>query len=211
MGGVEVLFLTNNRNTLKLFDWISSRCNAEICSDRLSVQYLKEMSPRIVISYNYIYLISQECIDYLNEMIINMHISLLPWNKGFSPNIWSFIDNTPKGVTIHMLSAGLDEGDILFQKEVFFDSGVESFQTTYTKLNQMIVELFKDNWDFIYSGDYWQQRRKQQQKGSHHTIADLKRLKEQVPFEWTDNIAEFLKRYSSVVGGANEKISGSNN
>ena len=35
---------------------------------------------------------------FLHFMVsfINMHISYLPWNRGFSPNIWSFIDNTPK-------------------------------------------------------------------------------------------------------------------
>ena len=127
---------------------------------------------------------SQECIDAVHENIINMHISLLPWNRGFSPNIWSFIDDTPKGVTIHMLSADLDEGDILFQEEAFFDSEVETFQSTHTKLNEMIVRLFRKNWDMIISGEYKQYRKKQVGTGSYHTIADLKKLVElNVPLE----------------------------
>lgn len=129
-----------------------------------------------------------------------MHISLLPWNRGASPNIWSFIDNTPKGVTIHMLSAGLDEGDILFQEEVQFDPQVETLQTTHTKLNEMIADLFKRNWPIICSGQYKELRKKQKGNGSYHTTADLKRLKDNVIFEWSDNINDFLLRYRRIYG-----------
>lgn len=154
----------------------------------------------MVISYNYSYMISQECIDIVHENIINMHISLLPWNRGASPNIWSFIDNTPKGVTIHMLSAGLDAGDILFQEEVCFDPHIETFQTTHAKLNEMIVNLFKCNWQIIRSGQYKEARKKQVGNGSYHTSADLKRLKENIAFEWSDNINDFLLRYREKYG-----------
>ena len=96
--GVKVLFLTNNRNTIPLYEWIVEQCRAEIYSERLTTGYLEMLNPELVISYNYNYLISQECLDEVHGNIINMHISLLPWNRGFSPNIWSFIDNTQKGL-----------------------------------------------------------------------------------------------------------------
>lgn len=194
-GRIKVLFLTNNRNTIPLYEWIAERCHAEIYSERLTVAYLKELNPELVISYNYSYMISQECIDTVHENIINMHMSLLPWNRGANPNMWSFIDNTPKGVTIHMLSAGLDKGDILFQEEVCFNPQIETFQTTYARLNDMIMNLFKRNWHIISSGQYKELRKKQVGNGSYHTIADLKRLKENITFEWSDNINDFLLRY----------------
>lgn len=193
---IEILFLTNNRNTIPLYEWIAERCHAELYSERLTAGYLKELNPELVISYNYSYMISRECIDAVHGNIINMHISLLPWNRGASPNIWSFIDDTPKGVTIHMLSAGLDEGDILFQEEAHFDPLIETFQTTYTKLNERIVDLFKRNWHIIRSNRYKELRKKQAGSGSYHTTADLKRLEENIPFEWSDNINDFLLRYN---------------
>lgn len=192
---VKILFLTNNRNTIPLYEWIAERCHAEMYSERLTADYLKKLNPELVISYNYIYLISQECIDTVHENIINMHISLLPWNRGASPNIWSFIDDTPKGVTIHMLSAGLDAGDILFQEETCFDPHIETFQTTHMKLNDMIMNLFKRNWHIINSGQYKELRTKQIGSGSYHTVADLRRLRESISFEWSDNINDFLLRY----------------
>ena len=76
-----------------------------------------------------------------------------------------------------MLSAGLDEGDFLFQEEAYFDTEVETFQSTHTKLK---------NWEVIIYREYKQLRIKQVGTGSYHTIADLKRLQGKISFEWTD-------------------------
>ena len=39
-GGVKILYLTNNKNTLPLFKWIAKRCKAEIFSGRLTIDIL---------------------------------------------------------------------------------------------------------------------------------------------------------------------------
>jgi folate-dependent phosphoribosylglycinamide formyltransferase PurN/RimJ/RimL family protein N-acetyltransferase len=194
-GGVKILYLTNNKNTLPLFKWIAERCKAEIFSDRLTIDILSYLKPELVISYNYSYLISRQCIKYVNYNIINMHISYLPWNKGVSPNLWSFIDDTPKGVTIHMLTEGLDEGDIIYQEIIQFDPKLESFESTYKKLNDAIEKLFMLHWDEIKSGKYKVVARKQEGEGSYHTISDLNLLKRQIAFKWSDNISNFLQIY----------------
>lgn len=77
--------------------------------------------------------------------------------SGIQPEYMEFYRQYAKGVTIHMISAGLDEGDILFQEETYFDSQVETFQTTHTKLNEMITDL---SWPIIYSGQYKALRKK---------------------------------------------------
>ena len=77
-----------------------------------------------------------------------MHISYLPWNRGADPNLWSFIDDTPKGVTIHKIDDGIDTGDIILQKEVIFNED-ETLETSYTKLQIEIINLFKNNWHRI--------------------------------------------------------------
>ena len=187
--------MANNKNTLSLFRWIAERCKAEIFSGRLTIDLLSYLKPELVISYSYIYLISRQCIKYVNYNIINMHISFLPWNKGASPNLWSFIDDTPKGVTIHMLTDGVDEGDIIFQEAIQFDPNLESFETTYKKLNNAIEKLFRLHWNEIISGKYKTVARKQEGEGSYHTISDLNLLKKQIDFKWSDNISDFMKTY----------------
>lgn len=190
---IKVLFLTNNENTAELYEWLKERCKTCIYSKRLDIKQIQELRPTLIISYNYRYIITNDIIEYMNGNIINLHISYLPWNRGASPNLWSFIDNTPQGVTIHQISAGLDEGKILYQKECYFDVNKETFITSYDKLNQMIVELFKEKWNEIESGRY--KLYEQSGEGSYHTQKDLDALREKIQFDWNDGVADFLKKY----------------
>ena len=47
---------------------------------------------------------------------INIHMGISPYYRGSSCNFWSLYENNPHlmGATIHMLSKGLDSGDILY-------------------------------------------------------------------------------------------------
>ena len=179
-----------------LYEWLSLFEEVYLLSERLTIEQIRNINPAIVISYNYNYIITPDIIEYMNGKIINMHISYLPYNRGASPNVWSFIDDTPKGITIHQVSTGLDKGNIIYQKEYFFNTEKETFASTYEKLNIAIVELFKEHWQEIKTGAY--QLKEQVEKGTYHSQKDLIQLQKDIPFEWTDNIAEFLKRYHSI-------------
>ena len=90
----------------------------------------------------------------MQGQIFNLHISLLPYNREASPNFFSFIENTPKGVTIHQINEGLDMGPILAPKELFFDESKETFASGYEKLILEIQMLFKENWSSISDKNY---------------------------------------------------------
>ena len=56
-------------------------------------------------------------IDYLiQKKAINIHMGLSPYYRGSSCNFWALYDNNPGyvGATIHLLSKGLDSGEMLF-------------------------------------------------------------------------------------------------
>jgi len=56
-------------------------------------------------------------IDYLVEQrAINIHMGISPYYRGSSCNFWALYDNNPSyvGATIHLLSKGLDSGDMFF-------------------------------------------------------------------------------------------------
>lgn len=103
-----------------------------------------------------------------------MHISLLPWNRGASPNFWSFIEDTPKGVTVHQIDEGLDTGAIIAQRQMYFDENLETLASSYQKLQEAVQDLLKSNWDNILSGNYPVKR--SHEEGSFHRVADLKKL-----------------------------------
>jgi len=140
----------------------------------VDVHFLKRKAIDFAVSYRYRHLIRKPIIEYLRGNIINLHISLLPWNRGADPNLWSFLEDTPKGVTIHVVDEGLDTGDIIAQKEIFFENSVETLATTYMKLNEEILELFKREWPSITKGNA--ARREQLGRGSSHSLKDRKRF-----------------------------------
>lgn len=165
-----IVFLTNNANTLSLYHWLQDNETIYLYSEPISDDFINNLKPRLIISYNYSFLINSNCIEQMKGRIINLHISLLPWNRGSNPNFWSFIENTPKGVSIHLISPKLDQGAIIFQEEIKFDEEVETLRSSYKKLNFLIQELFKKNWDSINEEHYI--TFKQSGPGSYHTKSD---------------------------------------
>jgi methionyl-tRNA formyltransferase len=116
---------------------------------KITYSYCIQNNFDFVVSYNYKYLITADIIDLYPDRIINLHISYLPYNRGMHPNVWSWLLNTPKGVTIHKLDVGLDTGDILLQKRLDFnqtDLHKLTLESTYNTLQSEIQQLFIDNW-----------------------------------------------------------------
>lgn len=188
----HILLLSNNDNAQVLYDKIKNKgYEVSLVSDKVTASMIDEMKPDFVISYNYMHIVKEDVIDKLGDRIINLHISLLPWNKGASPNIWSFIDDTPKGVTIHRLEKGLDTGKIIEQKEIFFDENVETLASTYDTLNTEIVNLLIDNWEKIVEGKY--EIKEQAGTGTYHRTADLKALLDGREIDYDMTIAEFKR------------------
>jgi len=159
----------------------------------LDKEFLCDLSVDFAVSYGYRHIVPESVVDQLNEKIINLHISFLPWNRGADPNLWSFLEDTPKGVTIHYMDEGLDTGDIIAQKEVFFESEGETLATTYEKLNEEIIGLFAQHWPFIMRGDAKGQA--QPQGGSFHRIRDKKKFEYLLlEKEWNTPVRELIGR-----------------
>ena len=93
-------------------------------------------------------LLKQKAIKLVKGGYVNLHPSLLPYNKGMHPWYWCIRDNTPAGNTIHYIDEKIDNGSIIIQKEVkklIADTG----ETMYNKLINEMKDLFKANWQFI--------------------------------------------------------------
>lgn len=186
----SVLFLTNNDNTEDVFEWLLKRGeNVHKVQNKLTEDMIRALEPSFIVSFNYRYLIPKEVLDLMPDRVINLHTSYLPYNRGSSPNFFSFMDDTPKGVTIHRMAEGLDTGDILCRKELFFDEGRETFASTYEKLLAAMKELFYENWDAIKAGKITVQ--KQEGCGTYHTMRELAEIREKHPFTWDCNIADY--------------------
>lgn len=92
-------------------------------------------------------ILSQEILDMPRLGCLNIHASLLPRYRGASPIQHAIIDGEERtGITIMQMDAGIDTGDILYQKELPIDRR-DTSQSLYDKLTvlggQTIVEALK--------------------------------------------------------------------
>lgn len=155
---MKILFL-GGKLASDLADWLTSQGEEVIYrEDKVTTDDVKKVSPDFIISYNYKYIISKEIIDCVRGRAVNLHISLLPWNRGSHPNVWSFLGDTPKGVTIHYINEGIDTGDVILQKEVFIDENKETLKSSYEILHREIQALFKENWNKIKNAEIVSQK-----------------------------------------------------
>ncbi|MCD6201273.1 MAG: hypothetical protein J7K46_05630 [Bacteroidales bacterium] len=169
---MKVLFLGYKDSPL--IEFIKSQGDeCLICSDKIMPDYIKYNEIDFLVSYGYRHIIKKDVLELLKNRAINLHISYLPYNRGADPNFWSFIENTPKGVSIHLIDEGLDTGDILVQKEVHINNNT-TLRTSYELLHREIQELFKLNWGKIKTNQIKPFR--QQGKGTYHKTADKEKL-----------------------------------
>lgn len=196
---MKILFLTNNEITKPLSDWLKFEAheNLVIYSKQLAPDIIKEISPDMLVSYNYRYIIKEDVLALVDNRAINLHISLLPWNRGAQPNFWSFIENTPKGVTIHLIDKGLDTGDILLQKGKHFDEDIETLETSYEFLHKEIQNLFRLKWEELKN--FKLQPAKQKGEGSIHLNKDFEKIKAFLGEDiWNVPVSVLKQRYMLV-------------
>jgi methionyl-tRNA formyltransferase len=167
---MTILILGKSRSPLRPIIEASG-CTAVETEQKIDPGYLNSKAVDYIVSYGYRHILGSELIDHMGGKIINLHISLLPWNRGAAPNFWSFLEDTPKGVTIHYIDAGIDTGDIIAQKEVAFDEQTETLASSYEKLSREIVTLFAETWPQIVAGTA--ARRRQPPGGTYHAAREL--------------------------------------
>jgi methionyl-tRNA formyltransferase len=206
---MKILFLTNSREAETLANWISATDKDDqviIESNNISVLDFKYHNPDLVISYSYQYILKADILQLVSRPIINLHISYLPFNRGANPNVWSFLDDTKKGVTIHEIDTGIDTGPILLQKEIHFPGRSSTLRETYRILQNEIQKLFKENWTDIKNGKIIACFQKE--KGSYHSIYDFKKIEKYIlrDDEWDVTLEELISRYKDIERTKDENL-----
>lgn len=166
------ILLLGEKSNLIYDKIISLGHNAYIICDKITIDIAEQYD--FIISFGYRHIIKEDIIDKFINKIINLHISYLPYNKGADPNLWSYLENTPKGVTIHYIDKGLDTGDILVQKLVQDNIETDTLKTSFDRLINEIVVLFNENIDDILKGNI--KSKKQQGNGSLHYLKDKEKF-----------------------------------
>ena len=140
-------------------------------------------------SYGYRHIIPASVLAMLPNRAINLHISLLPWNRGSDPNLWSFLDDTPRGVTIHVLDAGLDTGPVLAQRPVDYEPE-DTLATSYQRLRATTEDLFGEMWPRLRIDSV--SSRPQVGKGTFHRLRDKEHYAHLLTDGWNTSVSGLI-------------------
>lgn len=132
----------------------SSGCRT-LCYDEITEQNSKSILAGVEVIFLAWWprIIPEYILDTPGVGVVNLHPSLLPYNRGKNYNFWTIVENTPFGVTLHFADKGIDSGDILFQSQIG-KSWEDTGETLYLKARQEIFSLFKARYLDIMSGRY---------------------------------------------------------
>ena len=157
----------------------------------LNLKFLEENKVDFIVSYGYKHIISERIVNYMKRSIINLHISYLPFNRGAYPNLWSHIEGTPSGITIHRIDKGIDTGDILLRKKVFINTDEHNFLSSYNLLREEVENLFNKNWKHLRLNQL--KKINNFECGSYHNKVQGDEILKKLPKRWETNISEALK------------------
>ncbi len=169
----NILFLGYKKNKTKIISFLKKKkFNVIEFGNRKITDSTFKKNFILVISFGYKKIIKPSVIKRLKRPIINLHMSYLPFNRGAHPNFWSFIENTPKGVSIHEIDENIDTGPVVVKKKVIFKNlNRHTLKSTYEVLFKEIENLFIKNFSIILKKKY--KKKFSKSKGSIHFKKDF--------------------------------------
>jgi methionyl-tRNA formyltransferase len=121
-------------STTKLMSGVVFKTTIHAVSNKLELDELlqkNKFSSDVGILIDFGIIVSQEVIDKFALGIVNSHFSLLPEWRGADPITFSILSGQKKtGVSLMLLSAGMDEGLILAQAECEISEDANSISLT---------------------------------------------------------------------------------
>lgn len=88
-------------------------------NDDQCLELLQSIAPKIVI-VNGTRIISRRLLDGVSALFINMHAGITPQYRGVHGAYWALVNKDKEncGVTIHLVDAGIDTGEVIFQTTI---------------------------------------------------------------------------------------------
>jgi len=173
----SVVFLGVNDVGMRIYEWLCDRETVDVDAlltqnDQLSI--VRECEPDYIVSVGYDHLVPEDILAVPEEGCLNLHPALLPYNRGKSPNVWSIVEGTPAGVTLHYMDGEFDTGDIVAQREIetsLDDTGKD----LHRRLERAQYDLFTETWPDIVAGTV-STTPQPRSEGTYHTTADFRDL-----------------------------------
>lgn len=139
-------------------------------NSKKTVSAIKNLKPDLFLSINFRYLLKDEIISIPKYGCVNLHFGYLPYNRGVFADAFSIIENTPAGVTYHLIDTGIDTGKIISRQKVD-KTDTDTGKSLYQKLTRAAYDLFVKTWPKIQNWNF--QPINQPHGGTYHRRTDI--------------------------------------
>ena len=113
---------------------------------------IKELSPNIILSVYYRFLIPVNILHVPRHGAFNIHGSLLPQFRGKAPVNWALLKGAKEtGLTLHEMVEKPDAGAIVSQKKCAIDL-FDTAGIVTEKLRPLLIEILSENMEKLVSG-----------------------------------------------------------
>lgn len=143
----------------------------------------------VAVSALFGYVLRPDFLGLFPRGVINLHPALLPYNRGQYPNVWSIVERTPAGVTLHYVDEGIDTGDVIAQKLVPVEP-VDTGESLYRKLEAASFELFREVWPLVRAGTAARVSQSRAE-GTTHRTSDVSKI-DRIDLERTYSARELI-------------------
>ncbi|MEA5388494.1 formyltransferase family protein [Haloarculaceae archaeon H-GB11] len=194
----SLVFLGVNDAGMRVYEWLCDRDGVSVHSlltTKDQLETIRDVRPDYIVSCGFRHIVPEDILEIPTAGCFNLHPAYLPYNRGANPNVWSIVDGTPAGVTLHHMDENIDTGSIVGRRRVetdFSDTG----RDLHERLEDAQVELFRDLWPVIESGEETISEQSGDE-GTYHRTADFEALCELDPDE-NVQVKSFLDRLRAL-------------
>jgi len=175
MEKTRIVFLGINEAGRRIHDWLVRHEEViRLITRKEELDTIEQAKPDMLISCGFRFKVPSDLLQLPPKGCINIHSSYLPFNRGANPNVWSIVEGSPAGVTIHLMDDNYDTGAIIARQKIKIDYS-DNAKDVYERLEDAQYDLFIKMWGKIKAGSY-SVIEQEKEEGTLHTIQDFKEL-----------------------------------
>lgn len=146
---MNILLCSGAPRSTRVRDFLRTRCDRLLeTAGAVDLATLRADKIDWIVSHGYGPIFREPVLPAYAGKIVNIHNTYLPWGRGIMGNVWSYFDDTPKGVSLHFIDAGIDTGEIIARQLLDLPQDA-TLQSSWDLLMTALEDLFIARWDSI--------------------------------------------------------------
>jgi len=160
---IEISLTKNEKNETDTFLKRVRIIKTKGINDKSTINKIKKIGKSIIVCNSGI--LKKDVLTLPDIVFLNIHTSKLPQYRGMNNVEWALYENNSIYMTVHKISRGMDEGDILYQEEIDIENKnlkrIEDYRKyCFFKSNEaigkVIYKLINNEITFINQGQKYE-------------------------------------------------------